>query len=222
MCKTAVTVDLSGRAHIGIVIMRPREGEERATLLLNVAETQARIRHLHGFLSASFLSDRDGRVLVEFLQWRSAEHVEAAFREPAFHEHLPVVTAMAPNPVIAFGAPAAVLTSRGKPCFTLDHERYAATVLRVEGPGLDGALRGVVGWARSLVGGEVDAAVIAADRKGLLIAVLLAGSFSALPPPDLSALGIAVVEHLGALDLYDSIVTAGTEEEALRYTMTVI
>ena len=221
MPKPVVTVDLSGRAHTGIVIMRPRDGEERATLLLNVAETQARIRHLRGFLSASFLSDRDGVVLVEFLQWQSAEHVEAAFREPAFHEHLPVVTAMAPNPTIAFGAPASVLTSRGKPYFTLDHERYAVIVLRV-GPGLDVALRGVIEWARSIVGEEVDAAVITADRKSLLIGVLLAGSFSALPRPDLSSQGIAVVEHLGALDLYDSIATARKEEEALRYTMAVI
>ena len=219
MGRAAVTVDLSGRAHTGIVAMRPHAGDERGLLLLNVAETQARIRHLSGFLSASFFSDRDGRVLVEFLQWRSADHVEAAFREPAFHEHLPVVTTMAPHPVIAFGPPAAVLTSRGEPRFALDHPRYAATVFRVEDADFDGALKQVVNWARSLLAGAVDAAVILGDRDSSLIGGFLAGDFVELPMPDPGE-RIVVVEHVGALDLYASICASAKDERPLDYVMT--
>ncbi len=217
----SVTVDLSSLAHTGMVVMRPHAGEERALLLLNVAETQARIRHLDGFVSASFLSDRDGQVLVEFLQWRSARHVDAAFAEPAFREHLPVVTKMAPHPTIAFGAAAAVLTGEGQTHFALDHRRYAATVLRVEGADFDGGLRKVVDWAQLLVGKIVDGAVVFADRGSSQIGVLMAGGFIELPVADLQEQGVAVVEHLGALALYASIGAASSAEQPLEYVMAV-
>lgn len=222
MDRKLVTVDLSGRAHTGIVVMRPHAGEERGLLLLNVAETQARIRHLPGFLSATFLSDHGGRVLVEFLEWRSAKHVEVAFREPAFHEHLPIVTTMAPHPVIAFGAPAAILTARGEPCFALNHRRYAATVFRVESADFDGASKRVVNWVRSLVGGIADAAIVLTDRGSSVIGALLAGDFVELPVPDLREHEIEVVEHLDALYLYTSICAAVENELSLDYVMAVL
>ena len=219
MHDTPAVVDLSDPVYAGIVVMRPHAGEERGVLLLNVAETQARIRFLPGFRSASFLVDSQGAIVAEYLQWRSAEHVGAAFKKPEFFEHLAIVEKMAAHPTVAFGAPAAVLTDQGETRFALEHRRYALTVLQVQDGSFDRALRHTVDWARSLVGTSVAAAAVHGDDNSVQIGVLLAGGFDSAPPPELEEHGLSVVEHLGALHLYASVVPGENPEAALHYSM---
>lgn len=74
MREDAVEVTLEP-AHVGMILMRPYPGEERGLLLLNVAETEARIRFLFGFMWVSFFVDRQSGIVAEYLRWRSAEDV---------------------------------------------------------------------------------------------------------------------------------------------------
>lgn len=204
--------------YTGIVVMRPHANEQRGLLLLNVAETEGRIRFLPGFLSASFLVDPRG-VVAEYLRWRSAADVGAAFKQPAFFEHLPVLEPMSEHPTVVFGSPAAVLTSGGESAFTLSHENYAMTVLRCKPAEIEAASAGTAAWCRNLIGrGDVDAVALHIDREGGQLAVLAAGGFDTLEPPEI---GVTVREHLATLRLYGSVTASDDPGRALRYSMVV-
>jgi heme-degrading monooxygenase HmoA len=53
----------------------------------NVNETEQKIKHLPGFLSATFLKSLDGTRVFEYVQWESLEHFQAALKNPLFAEH---------------------------------------------------------------------------------------------------------------------------------------
>lgn len=221
MRKDAVEITLEP-AHVGMILMRPYPGEERGLLLLNVAETEARIRFLSGFVSVSFFVDRQSGIVAEYLRWRSADDVGHAFRQPAFFEHLPVLETMSEHPTIVFGPPAAVMTRGGETAFTLGHDSYAMTVLRCEPAGLEAARVATAGWCHALVQrDDVDAVAIHVDQEGGQIAVLVAGRFAALAPPDTLQGSADVVEHLGAIQLYGSVTASANPAQAIRYSMVV-
>ncbi len=206
--------------YAGIVVMRPHASEERGLLLLNVSETEARIKYLPGFLSASFFVDPTG-VVAEYLRWRSADDIGAALKQPAFFEHLQVLEPMSAHPTVVFGPPAAVLTSSGKTAFTLSHNSYAMTVLRCKPAELEAASADTVAWCRNLIGrGDVDAVTLHIDREGGQLAVLAAGRFAALAPLEIGEGSVTLVEHLGTLRLYSSVTAKGNNPgRGLRYSM---
>ena len=214
-------IDLREPAHVGIVIMRPHPGRQRGVLLLNVAETEARIRFLPGYLSVSFFVDREGKAVAEYVRWRSAKHLAAAFAQPAFHEHLPVVATMEEHPTIAFGTPAEILTAGGRTEFELTADNYAMSIIQCAPQALGETQASLTQWYRGLVGENIDAVAIHVDTEKAQIAVLVAGSLADVPAPQLQSSKASVIAHIGALRLYSS-VTAGSDPAlALRYAMAV-
>jgi hypothetical protein len=71
-----------------IVMPLARENQERM-LRYNVEATEAKIRHIDGYVGASFYMTPDGTADVEYVQWRDPAVFGAALRNPAFSEHLP-------------------------------------------------------------------------------------------------------------------------------------
>ncbi|MCQ8832163.1 hypothetical protein [Streptomyces malaysiensis] len=69
--------------------------ELRPLVNYNIAETVLEIRHLPGFISASFLVQFDEPVLHEFVEWETRQHLEAAQQDPRFARHLPRIAAVA-------------------------------------------------------------------------------------------------------------------------------
>lgn len=53
----------------------------------NVNETEQKIKHLPGFVSAAFLKSLDGTRVFEYVQWKSLEYFQAALKNPIFAEH---------------------------------------------------------------------------------------------------------------------------------------
>jgi quinol monooxygenase YgiN len=79
--------------HIVVLTARP---EQRQQLLDYVTrETKEHLRHLPGFVSASFHTSDDGTRIVEYIQWASRATYEAARATPLFAAHLPVVRRLA-------------------------------------------------------------------------------------------------------------------------------
>jgi hypothetical protein len=75
-----------------IIHVSPKDG--RGVLLLNTSETEARVKHLEGFVSVSFFINKSLDTIGEYVQWRTPGHIAAAFKRPEFHEHLPVVESL--------------------------------------------------------------------------------------------------------------------------------
>ena len=74
----------------GIITFLPAAGKRAWIDEYNRSETRDYIRHLPGFVSASFLlADRDQR-LIEFVQWDSMDAFQAALRDGRFQEHVNV------------------------------------------------------------------------------------------------------------------------------------
>ena len=74
----------------GIIRCLPAPGKQAWIDEYNRSETRDHIRHLPGFVSASFLrADRDQR-LTEIVQWNSLDAYQAAFRDERFGEHVNV------------------------------------------------------------------------------------------------------------------------------------
>ena len=53
----------------------------------NVNETEQKIKHLPGFVSAAFLKSLDGTRVFEYVQWESLEHFQEALKNPIFADH---------------------------------------------------------------------------------------------------------------------------------------
>jgi hypothetical protein len=81
----------SNPVHTLIIVMHGKAIHGRGVLLLNVSETESRIKHLEGFVSVSFFVNETGETIGEYVQWRTPEHLAAAFRRPAFFEHIRVL-----------------------------------------------------------------------------------------------------------------------------------
>lgn len=68
--------------------------QERLVMLL-VKATESVMRNVDGFVSANIHTSLDGTRVVNYAQWRSAEHFEAMHKNPAVHPHFAEVRAIA-------------------------------------------------------------------------------------------------------------------------------
>ena len=73
-----------------VIRMRPVSGKQRWVGEYNESETRDYIRHLEGFVSASFFRDLHTDRILEYVQWRSAADLTAAFGDARFAEHMSV------------------------------------------------------------------------------------------------------------------------------------
>lgn len=221
MADIFAQVSLAQPTHAGVVIMRPHQGNHRGALLLNIAETEARIRYLPGYVSASFFVDADGSVLAEYVRWQSAEHLAAAFARPEFQEHLPVVEAMAPHPALAFGAPWAILDAHGRHAFDFAQGPCAMSILEAGTVSLDSAAAALADRYRGMLGHAVETVVLHKDAKEGRIALIATGRHGDVPEPPQIA-GVAVVDHTGPLTHYSTVLAGRDPALALRYRMSPV
>jgi hypothetical protein len=156
-----------------VIQVPPRLG--RGVLLLNVSETEARVKHLDGYISVSFFINETRDTIVEYVQWRTAAHLAAAFRRPEFNEHLAVLKhiahaevgfysvehVLAPGTLIEFG-----------PSFsgTVDVQ-----VVKLPSQEMDAILPHMLSWADKMEKNldSLRSVVIHADRANSKVALLM-------------------------------------------------
>ncbi|BBZ27520.1 hypothetical protein MMAD_18150 [Mycolicibacterium madagascariense] len=73
-----------------IIVTEPAPGKRGWLAEYHHSETSDHIRHLPGFVSASFFAAEDSQRLAEIVQWRSFGHFSAAFHDHRFKEHVDV------------------------------------------------------------------------------------------------------------------------------------
>lgn len=90
------------RAH-EIIRMTPVNGKQGWVGEYNESETRDHISHLKGFVSASFFRGLRSDRIVEYVQWRSAADLTAAFNDARFAEHMSVNSHYSEGEAILFG-----------------------------------------------------------------------------------------------------------------------
>lgn len=205
--------------YTGMIVIRPHAARGRGVLLLNVADTENRIRYLDGFISASFFCDPDCAVVAEYVQWRTSACLDAAFRCPDFNEHLPIVALMAPHPEVCFYKVVHIAAPEPD-AVAVDGPLVAMAIFTLA----DGAVGG-----RSALIDHIDRGVGSSDQissavlhfdpesgKYALLFQLRSGDFDAAGwLPQFTTL----VEHSGVLEVYASVLASEERAGRLRYSL---
>jgi hypothetical protein len=176
MLNDQARISVADALHTVLVIVHGKAIHGRGLLLLNVSETEARIKHLDGFVSVTFFSSESCDTIGEYVQWRTPAHLGAAFRRPEFHEHLPVVESLA-SAEVGFYCVERVIT--GGDDALLIGPSFAGTVdlqvLNVPKGSLEAAVARMVIWAEAALksSNSLRAVVVHADRANAKAALLM-------------------------------------------------
>lgn len=73
-----------------VITLTPVSGKQRWIAEYNESETRDHIRNLDGFVSTTFFRDLRSDRIIEYVQWRSADDLTAAFEDERFAEHMSV------------------------------------------------------------------------------------------------------------------------------------
>ena len=211
---------LSTDAYCGLIAIRPFSGRELGTKLLNLSETEARIKYLPGFLSATFLTGSTG-VCAEVVQWQTGHDLARAFATPEFSEHLPVTESFVPHPRMAFGNPSPIFTADGQAEMELSAMDYAITLFKSEPGGIKRLHGRVSNWVASLIGATFTGAAIHADTRQSHLGVLFQGRFSE-PPVAPTDLAPYLLEQMGPLQFYASVISPPEDTRPMSYRMTML
>jgi quinol monooxygenase YgiN len=71
---------------INVFTVKPESQLELIELLVEITEKV--MRHMEGFVSASIHRGLDGNRVVNYAQWRTAEHFQAMQKNPQAREHM--------------------------------------------------------------------------------------------------------------------------------------
>jgi quinol monooxygenase YgiN len=91
--QTTIRVDSGITTLINIFTVEP-ENQQKLVALLNEG-TETWISKLAGFISANFHNSKDGRRVIIYGQWRSAEDIEAMRQNPNMGPYMQRIAALA-------------------------------------------------------------------------------------------------------------------------------
>ncbi|KQQ01279.1 hypothetical protein ASG06_12350 [Rathayibacter sp. Leaf185] len=92
----------TGSAH-EIITLAPVSGKQRWIAEYNESETRDHIRNLDGFVSTTIFRDLRSDRIIEYVQWRSADDLTAAFGDERFAEHMSVNSHYSDGEAFFFG-----------------------------------------------------------------------------------------------------------------------
>ena len=80
---------------INVFTVSPENQQRLVDMLIEA--TQKTMRHVPGFISASFHKSADGTRVVNYAQWRRKEDFEAMLKDPRAVEHIKPIQELAAN-----------------------------------------------------------------------------------------------------------------------------
>ncbi|QHC71846.1 hypothetical protein [Rathayibacter sp. VKM Ac-2801] len=86
-----------------VIRLTPVRGKQGWIAEYNESETRDHISNLDGFVSTSFFRDLRSDRIIEYVQWRSADDLTAAFGDERFAEHMSVNSHYSDGEALLFG-----------------------------------------------------------------------------------------------------------------------
>ena len=161
------SISVEDSFHTLLILIHAEPIHGRGLLLLNASETEARIKYLDGFIALSFFANESHDCVAEYVQWRTAEHLGAAFRRPEFNEHLPVIQSLSAAEVGFYSVERVIASKDGRvvigPAFagTADFQVFTAPA-----DCIDLLIVRIADWAEAVKASSksLQAVVVLADR----------------------------------------------------------
>jgi hypothetical protein len=169
--------------HTLIIVMHCKAIHGRGVLLLNVSETESRIKRLEGFVSVSFFVNETEETIGEYVQWRTPEHLAAAGRRPEFFEHIRVLHGLVSAEVSGYEVQRVVTREEVTigPTFqgVVDMQ-----ILRLPNEHAEPAIQRVEKWAESAPGksSSLRSVVVHVDRQNAKVALFIHHDGARLEP----------------------------------------
>jgi hypothetical protein len=222
MLNDQARISVADSFHTVLVIARAEAIHGRGILLLNASETEARIKHLDGFVSVTFFSSASCDTIGEYVQWRSPAHLGAAFRRPEFHEHLPVVESLA-SAEVGFYSVERVIT--GSEDALVIGPSFAGTVdlqvMKLPKENLEAAIARMVIWAEAAKksSNSLRAIVVHADRVNAKAALLMHHATAGAESVWYSDPETSQIDRSERMIRYTTVSAPGANDRPLRYVM---
>jgi hypothetical protein len=164
----------SNPVHTLIIVMHCKAIHGRGVLLLNVSETESRIKHLEGFVSVSFFVNETGETIGEYVQWRTPEHLADAGRRPEFFEHIRVLHGLVSAEVSGYEVER-VITQEEVTIGPTFQGVVDMQILRLPKENAEQAINRVEEWAERAPGrsSSLRTVVVHVDRQNAKIALFI-------------------------------------------------
>ena len=222
MLNDQARISVADSFHTVLVIVRGDAIHGRGLLLLNASETEARIKHLDGFVSVTLFASESCDTIGEYVQWRTPAHLGAAFRRPEFHEHLPVVERLA-SAEVGFYSVERVVT--GSDDALMIGPSFAGTVdlqvLKVPKESIEAAIARLVIWAEAVKksSNSLQAVVVHADRVNAKAALLIHHASAGAESVWYSDPETSQLDRCERMFRYTTVSAPGANDRPLRYVM---
>jgi hypothetical protein len=222
MFSDQARISVADSLHTLLIILHGKPAHGLGILLLNASETEARVKHLDGFVSVSFFLSESRETIAEYVQWLTPGHLAAAFRRPEFHEHLPVVESLA-SAEVGFYSVERIISSNRDP--VIIGPSFSGTVdlqiLKLPSGDMDAVLSRIVLWAETMrrSSKSLRAAVVHADRTDNKAALLMHHDAAEIESLWYADAEVSEIDRGQRLMRYTTVSTPGANDRPMRYVM---
>jgi len=221
MFNDMTLISKSDALHTLIILIHGKAIHGRGIVLLNASETEARIKHLDGFVSVSFFLSENHETIGEYVQWRSPAHLANAFRRPEFFEHLRVVEGLA-SAEVGFYSVERIIAQEAVtigPSFT---GLVDLQVLKLPKENVDAALAGIGLWAEAMRGisKTVRTIVVLADRANAKAALFIHHDGAEIEAVWYEDADVPEIDRGERMTRYTTVSAPSAAERPLRYVLT--
>jgi hypothetical protein len=214
-------ISQSDSLHTLIILIHGRAVHGRGILLLNASETEARIKHLDGFVSVSFFLSENRETIGEYVQWRSPAHLASAFRRPEFSEHLRVLEGLA-SAEVGFYAVERIIAHGDVTIGPLFSGTVDLQVLKLPNESVDAAIARIGLWAEMMHGRSksLRAIVIHADRANAKAGLFIHHDGVEIEPVWYSDTEVPEIDRGERMTRYTTVSAPSATERPMRYVLT--
>ena len=221
MFNDMTLISKSDALHTLIVLIHGKAIHGRGIVLLNASETEARIKHLDGFVSVSFFLSENHETIGEYVQWRSPAHLANAFRRPEFFEHLRVVEGLA-SAEVGFYAVERIIAHEDPTIGPVFSGLVDLQVLKLSDENVDAAIARIGHWGEMAQNASrsLRAVVVHADRANGKAALFIHHEGAEIEPVWYADAEMPEIDRGERMTRYTTVSAPPATERPLRYVLT--
>jgi hypothetical protein len=221
MFNDQTLISQSNALHTLIILLHGKAIHGRGLVLLNASETEARIKHLEGFVSVSFFLSGTYETIGEYVQWRSPADLANAFRRPEFFEHLRVLEGLVAAEV-GFYAVERIIAQEDVIIGPLFSGIVDLQVLKLPSESGDAAIARIGQWGEMAQkeSRSLRAVVVHADRTNGKIALFIHHDGEEIEPVWYADTAMPEIDRAARMTRYTTVSAPPASERPMRYVLT--
>jgi hypothetical protein len=221
MFNDQTLISQSDALHTLIILLHGKAIYGRGLALLNASETEARIKHLDGFVSVSFFLSGTHETIGEYVQWRSPAHLANAFRRPEFFEHLRVLEGLA-SAEVGFYSVERIIAQEDVIIGPLFSGIVDLQVLKLPGENAGAGIARIGQWGEMArtESRSLRAVVVHADRANGKVALFIHHDGADIEPVWYADTEMPEIDRGERMTRYTTVSAPPASERPMRYVLT--